>query len=158
MAKQQGRNMDTDKEAICIGVDGHGDVIGADADTYTYDFGSMDSNLSWPTINITGTSGQIYANLSPSSNLTIDDTIWSNGWTSPSGHLKLTGDDADIDVNGVSLMATLKNIQTQLNMLCPAPEMEAEWDQLREIREQYEAKLAECREKSRAWKALQQRG
>jgi hypothetical protein len=32
--------------------------------------------------------------------------------------------------------------------------MEQEWDELRAIREQYEAKLAECKEKSQAWKAL----
>jgi hypothetical protein len=152
--------MDTDQETIRVSVDGHGDVIGGeDIDsTYTYDFGSIDCNIAYPTINITGTSGHLYSNLAPPGSLTIDDTIWSNGWNNPGGTIKLQGEHADIDVNGVSLMATLKNIQTQLNMLCPDPEMEAEWDQLREIREQYEAKLAECREKSRAWKALQQHG
>ena len=75
-----------------------------------------------------------------------------------SGKISLQGESADIDVNGVSLMETIKGIQDRLNMLCPNPEMEAEWDELRQIREQYEAKLAECQEKSRAWKALQQKG
>ena len=52
----------------------------------------------------------------------------------------------------------IRDIQERLNILCPDPDMEAEWEELRAIREQYEAKLAECKEKSRAWKALQQKG
>jgi hypothetical protein len=55
-------------------------------------------------------------------------------------------------------METLRAIQEQLNLLQPHPEMEQEWDELRAIREQYETKLAECKEKSLAWRALQQRG
>jgi hypothetical protein len=102
--------------------------------------------------NITGN----YSNLGPV--LTINDSNWNNAWNKPSGQLSLRGEDADIDINGVSLMDTIKGIQDRLNILCPDPEMEKEWDQLREIREQYEAKLQECREKSRAWKALQQSG
>jgi len=86
-----------------------------------------------------------------------DNTSWTEGNTA-SGKISLKGENADIDVNGVSLMDTLKTIQDRLNMLSPNPEMEAEWDDLREIREQYEAKLKECQEKSRAWKALQQKG
>ena len=89
--------------------------------------------------------------------ITLSDD-WANGWNTPSGQISLRGEDADIDINGVSLMDTLKSIQDQLNILCPDPGMEKEWDELRELRQQYEDKLAECREKSRAWKALQQKG
>lgn len=156
--------MDTDQSPIPISVDGPGDVlgpvgplgdlgpIGADS-AYTYDFGCMDSNLAWPTINVssTGTSGA-------APTITINDTIWSNGWNDSSGTISLRGENADIDVNGVSLMDTIRGIQDRLNMLSPDAEMEAEWDELREIRAQYEAKLQECREKSRAWRALQQSG
>lgn len=154
--------MDTDQSTFTISLSesaDSGNVIGvAGSDSgYTYDFGSMDSNLAWPTINITGTTGAIHPNIA-SPTITIDDTIWANGWGRPNGQLKLTGDDADIDINGVSLMDTIRGIQDRLNMLCPDAEMEAEWDQLREIRAQYEAKLQECREKSRAWRALQQSG
>ena len=114
-----------------------------------------DDSLS-PNISITS-SPYVYSGSGTTPTITLSDD-WGNGWNQPSGKMSLKGEDADIDINGVSLMDTLKGIQDQLNMLCPDHEMEQEWDQLREIREQYEAKLQECREKSRAWKALKQQG
>ena len=48
----------------------------------------------------------------------------------------------------------LKEIRDRLNILQVSEEMEKEWDELRELREQYEAKLAECREKSQMWSTL----
>jgi len=77
---------------------------------------------------------------------------------SPSAKITLTGDDADIEINGESVVGMLKEIRDRLNILQVSKEMEAEWDELRILREQYEAKLAECREKSRAWAALKQAG
>jgi hypothetical protein len=90
------------------------------------------------------------------------NTVWTTGTngarirsdTNSAGRLSLQGDNADIDINGVSLMENLRGIQDQLNILAPDAEMEADWDELRDIRQQYEAKLAECREKSKMWKAL----
>lgn len=104
---------------------------------------------------------------------TVPITVWSGGTGSagtnltwqdsilpakPSAKITLTGEDADIEINGESLTDMIRGIQERLNILCPDPDMEAEWEELRAIREQYEAKLSECREKSRAWKALQQKG
>jgi len=121
--------------------------------SYTLDFGNLCPNLT------ISNSSWLNSNIASPGTLTVDDTmVWGNGWGRPEGKLSLRGEDADIDINGVSLMATIKEIGDRLNMLCPDPEMEAEWDQLRELREQYEAKLQECREKSRAWRALQQIG
>ena len=77
---------------------------------------------------------------------------------SPSAKLTLTGDDADIEINGESVVGMLREIRDRLNILQVSAEMEAEWDELRVLREQYETKLAECREKSRAWAALKQQG
>ena len=108
------------------------------------------------TVTITS-SPYIFSNTGPAISV-WDSNAWIDTNSNSSGKISLKGDDADIDVNGVSLMDTLKTIQDRLNMLCPNPEMEAEWEELRAIREQYEAKLAECQEKSRAWKALQQKG
>jgi hypothetical protein len=68
------------------------------------------------------------------------------------------GDDADIEINGESVVGMLREIRDRLNILQVSAEMEAEWDDLRALREQYESKLAECREKSRAWAALKQAG
>lgn len=72
----------------------------------------------------------------------------------PTAKLSLDGEDADIEINGESLLAMIRGIQDRLNILTPDRELEQEWQELRDLREQYEAKLAECREKSTAWKAL----
>ena len=94
----------------------------------------------------------------------LDPTTWSTSDTITIGDLptrntiQVNGEGADVLVNGVGVMETLRAIQEQLNLLQPHPEMEQEWHELRAIREQYEAKLAECKEKSLAWRALQQSG
>lgn len=86
--------------------------------------------------------------------LKFDDDLWINS-SVKGGTLSLQGDNADIDINGVSLMETLRGIQDRLAILTPDPGMEQEWDELRELREAYDKKLLECREKSRMWKTLQ---
>ena len=80
------------------------------------------------------------------------------GSFNPSNKISINGPDADIEINGESVVGMLKEIRDRLNILQVSAEMEAEWDELRVLREQYEAKLAECREKSRAWAALKQQG
>lgn len=96
--------------------------------------------------NVTIASG-IYSTATTMPDITILDST-------PSPTITLRGEDADININGVSLMDTIRGIQDRLNILCPDPEMEQEWHELRALREQYDAKLAECREKSKVWKAL----
>ena len=78
--------------------------------------------------------------------------------TQLSGKLSLSGEDADIEINGESVVSMLKEIRDRLNILQVSKDMEAEWDELRELRERYEAKLAECKAKSDAWAALKQAG
>ena len=107
------------------------------------------------------TSTGIYDTASPMTVWTTNgtNTTWSDlSVTKPSSKLTLNGEDADIEINGESLCGMIRGIQERLNILCPDPDIEQEWDELRTIREQYEAKLAECKEKSRVWKALQQTG
>jgi len=75
----------------------------------------------------------------------------------PQAKIELRGEDADIEINGESVVGMLRDIRDRLNILRVSEEMEQEWDELRILREEYEAKLTECREKSRAWQALQQK-
>lgn len=77
---------------------------------------------------------------------------------STTGRLALHGDDADIEINGESIVGMLRDIRDRLAILKVSDAMEAEWTELRDLRAQYEAKLKECEEKSRAWQALQQQG
>ena len=70
--------------------------------------------------------------------------------------LILTGEGADIEINGESLVATLQGIQDRLNILQPNTKLEQEWDQLRALGEQYRQLEKELEEKSRVWLALKQ--
>jgi len=65
---------------------------------------------------------------------------------SPSGKIQLTGPDADVVLDGVSLRDTLTAIQTRLGMLVPDPKIEAEFAELRELSERYQATLKKCQE------------
>jgi len=71
-----------------------------------------------------------------------------------SGVIDVKGENADIKINGVSLCDTLKVIQDRLNLLQPNPELEAEWDQLREVGDQYRKLEAEFKEKTKMWDTL----
>lgn len=70
------------------------------------------------------------------------------------GSMSLNGENADIIINGASLNQTLKHIEVRLNILRPNPNLEAEWDQLRELGDQYRKLEAELVEKQRAWEIL----
>jgi hypothetical protein len=51
-------------------------------------------------------------------------------------------------------MSMIQDIQTQLNILQPVPELEQEWQQLRELGDQYRKLEAEFKEKQRMWTTL----
>jgi hypothetical protein len=60
---------------------------------------------------------------------------WSVQRTSPK--IRLDGEDADIEINGVSLWKTMQEIANRLNIMQTNPELETEWAELRELGEQY---------------------
>lgn len=84
------------------------------------------------------------------------------GWTNssvaaqfePGGVLSLNGEKADILVNGISLTNILQTINDRLNILQPNPALEAEWDELRELGQQYRKLEADLLEKQRMWEIL----
>jgi hypothetical protein len=86
----------------------------------------------------------------------IANPTWSSttAMLTPSGQIELKGDQADLVINGVSLTDTLKGIQDRLCMLQPNAALEAEWDQLQELGQQYRKLEAELLEKQRAWDIL----
>ena len=71
-----------------------------------------------------------------------------------SGKIDLQGESADITINGTSLQATLAALQERLNWMQPNTELEAEWDQLRELGDRYRELEQQCREKSQMWAKL----
>lgn len=83
------------------------------------------------------------------------NTIWTSDLSSnASGTIELTGAKADINVNGVSLMGTLREIKERLNWLDVNPELEKDWDELRELGERYRELEQKCKEKAEAWNKL----
>jgi hypothetical protein len=138
-------------------VDGHGDAFMINSswnDTITSGtlapgYGAVPpATMTWPNTPTTMTWPNTAAPTYTFSDLSITQPAQTK--------ITLTGDDADIEINGESVVGMLKEIRDRLNILQVSAEMEAEWDELRTLREQYEAKLAECREKSRAWAALKE--
>jgi hypothetical protein len=89
---------------------------------------------------------------------TINNWSWANTGTeiSAGGLMDLRGVDADIRINGESIVETLQAIKERLNYLRPCPELEAEWDELRELGDRYRELEARCREKSKMWQHLKQ--
>jgi hypothetical protein len=79
---------------------------------------------------------------------------WANLTEPPSGKITLQGPNADIEVNGESLMEMLHRIEERLNLLTPNQELEAEWDQLRELGNQYRALENKLTEQGKMWDTL----
>ena len=83
-----------------------------------------------------------------------NDSIWA---TSIDSTLKVSGDaeiKGNLTVGGVNLMDTLQKIEQRLNILRVDPELEARWDELRELGEQYRALEAHILSKERLVDAL----
>jgi hypothetical protein len=108
---------------------------GKDVDTYSIDFSGTYSNVSI-TSPYTISSG---INL-PNAVYTTTGTT-SSPWVQspPMGgpKIRLEGADADIEINGVSLWATMQEIANRLNIMQVNPELETQWAELRELGEQY---------------------
>ena len=101
------------------------------------------------TLGANGTSAIDYSNLTWST--TSSPTTISQG-----GTMELRGENADIKVNGRSLMDAIDALEQRLNILVPNPELEKEWDELRELGERYRELEKQCKEKGEMWKKLKQ--
>jgi len=79
---------------------------------------------------------------------------WATNTNITGGKITLEGEDADIDVNGKSLVDTLKALEERLNILVPNQELEKEWNELKRLGDQYRQLEADLKEKAAMWKAL----
>ena len=111
--------------------------------------------VSMPTISIGSISG---ANVGYSNTMWTTGTSGLNGTSvadlNQSGKLSLQGTNADIDINGKSLMKTLEALEDRLNMMVPNPELEKEWDDLKKLGDRYRKLEAKCKEKAKMWNKL----
>ena len=76
---------------------------------------------------------------------------WSNGLSSK---IKLDGDNADIEINGESLVGMLKSIQERVNILTVNLELESEWEELKALGDQYRALEQHILAKQATWDKL----
>ena len=94
---------------------------------------------------------------------TSPNTVWTGGSyrisdpaavLTASGRMALTGDGADIDINGKSLKDWMEKVEERLNILTPNHELEKEWDELRRLGERYRKLEKKCKEKAEVWNKL----
>ncbi|MDC0862865.1 hypothetical protein OAP74_00140 [bacterium] len=98
------------------------------------------------------TSPPTYQSISPT-----EDVATSNIFSMShdiDGKMRISGDDADIEINGISLKQTLEDIQQRMAILQPNPELEKEFKELREIRQQYIKLERNLLEKKEMWETL----
>jgi hypothetical protein len=75
--------------------------------------------------------------------------------SNPTGaKIQLDGENADIEVNGWSLVDAVKRIEQRLDLFQPNPELEAEWEELRALGEQYRRLEQHIKEKQATFDRL----
>ena len=117
------------------------------SDIFISDFDSMitaTGQAAMPTITIGngGTSGTW-------DTFTLDSLQGSNTIT-------LDGEDADVVINGESLVQVLRALKEHLAYLQPNPELESEWAELRDLGDRYRALEAQLKEKTKMWNTIKQ--
>jgi hypothetical protein len=71
-----------------------------------------------------------------------------------SAKISLSGENADIEVNGWSLVAAVKRIEERLGLFQPNPELEKEWQDLRKLGERYRKLEQRIKDKQATWDKL----
>lgn len=89
------------------------------------------------------------------------NTIYTTGTSAPwftsnptSARIQLDGENADVTVNGWSLVDAVKRIEQRLGLYQPNPELEQEWEELRALGEQYCKLEQHIRDKQATWNRL----
>ena len=97
-----------------------------------------------------------YSNTGPYtiSTSTPSNSPWMTQNSLSAPKIQLNGEGADVEVNGWSLVDAVKRIEERLNLLQPNPELEAEWEQLRDLGDQYRALEAKLKEQTKMWAKL----
>jgi hypothetical protein len=81
----------------------------------------------------------------------INTSPWA---TTTSSKIKLDGADADIEINGISLLKTMQEIQNRLNLLQPNTTLEKEWEELYALGKKYRELEQQIKDKQATWDRL----
>ena len=121
---------------------------GKDVDTYNVDLSGVYSSVSL-TSPYTVSSGINFPNAVYTTSTVNSPWVQSPPMAGPK--IRLEGADADIEINGVSLWATMQEISNRLNIMHTNPELETEWQELRELGEQYRKLEQHILDKQATW-------
>jgi hypothetical protein len=128
--------------------------VGAAQSVYTIDTGESITlgNIDWNTIDNTMITG--------SDTLTWSDNTYTTGYGYNPPNVNITRDgitmqqDNDLKIGDRSLKDFMDKVEDQLAILRPAPELEEKWDQLRDLRKQYEECKQDILEKEKIMEIL----
>lgn len=134
----------------------------------SYSFGNLtlnDPNLLTTSISIGGSNMYGYTSVTGATggSYTVagsNGSSWSNIIEDPKlkgASLKVKGDaeiDGDIKLNGRSMSDLLDKIEQRLALLTPNTELEAEWEELKALGDQYRQLEQYIKEKSKTWDIL----
>jgi hypothetical protein len=65
--------------------------------------------------------------------------------------IRLDGEGADIEVNGWSLVDAVKRIEERLAIMQPNPKLETEWEELKQLGDQYRKLEQHIKDKQDTW-------
>jgi hypothetical protein len=87
---------------------------------------------------------------------TTSNTItMDSSWNKPaSTKIRLDGPEADIEINGESLIDMLKTIEQRLNILRPNEALESEWEELKALGDAYRTLESQIQAKMKTWNAI----
>lgn len=145
--------------------DGSGDIMidlsdyGAAQPTYNISNGGIDTITidanNFHTGSITSASTLTWTQ--PYDNYTISNT-WNNDSRININNDGLSmKDDCDLKIGDRSLKDFMDKVEDQLAILRPAPELEEKWDQLKDLRRQYETLKQDILEKEKLMKILKEK-
>ena len=75
-------------------------------------------------------------------------------WAPTNGKINLDGQDADIEINGRSLMQILDGLEQRLGLLKCREDLESNWSELKALGDQYRAMVKDIEQKTRMWNTL----
>ena len=133
-----------------------GDLLTLDDSDSVIDMSGLFNSMSPSTVTVTpGTTINVSSpNYSISSGTyTLGDTITLGGETQ-SNQLTLEGEDADLVINGRSLIDTLERLEQRMGILVPNSELESEWDELKQLGDRYRELEEQLKEKTKMWDTL----
>jgi len=120
--------------------------------SYTYKPNYSYGNV---TLNTSAMSGSVLAAGGSNANWTVATNTTATPMTvNQSGRISLTGTDADLDINGVSLKETLTSIQEMLGVMKMDPALEKEFEELRAAGDRYRELREKFQEQKAVWDTL----